>query len=50
MPSIHVKSLPFEAAFEAGTIVEGLSKDFAKGTGRQAHPGMVFDEGEIVRW
>jgi hypothetical protein len=61
MPFIHVKSLPFEAAFEAGTIVEGWSGDFAKGTGTalkdvtatwefQAHSGMVFDEGEIVRW
>jgi hypothetical protein len=61
MPFIHVKSLPFEAAFEAGTIVEGSSEDSAKGTGTalkdvtatwefQAHSGMVFDEGEIVRW
>lgn len=33
MPFIHVKSLPFEQTTEMSTLVQGLTKDFAKGTG-----------------
>lgn len=33
MPFIHVKSLPFEQAIEMPALVQGLTKDFAKGTG-----------------
>jgi hypothetical protein len=62
MPFIHVKSLPFEKAFDASAVVEGLTNDFANGTTwkfllknifinhRQAHAAMVFDTGAVVRW
>ncbi|MDH4087728.1 MAG: hypothetical protein OEV04_11910 [Nitrospira sp.] len=33
MPFIHVKSLPFEPPLGVRAVVEGLTKDFAKGTG-----------------
>ena len=33
MPFIHVRSLPFEEAFDAPHVLEGLAEDFAKGTG-----------------
>mgnify|MGYP000197401164 CR=1 FL=1 len=33
MPFIHVKSLPFEQTIEMSTLVQGLTKDFAKDTG-----------------
>lgn len=33
MPFIHVKSLPFEQTVTVSNLVEGLTKDFAKGTG-----------------
>lgn len=33
MPFIHVKSLPFAVPFDVGAVLEGMSRDFAKGTG-----------------
>lgn len=33
MPFILIKSLPFEKPFDVSAVIEGLSKDFAKGTG-----------------
>jgi phenylpyruvate tautomerase PptA (4-oxalocrotonate tautomerase family) len=33
MPFIHVKSLPFDRTFNVASVLEGLTKDFAKGTG-----------------
>jgi phenylpyruvate tautomerase PptA (4-oxalocrotonate tautomerase family) len=33
MPFIHIKSLPFDRSFNVTSVLEGLSKDFAKGTG-----------------
>ncbi|MGH8652536.1 MAG: hypothetical protein ACREYE_10350 [Gammaproteobacteria bacterium] len=33
MPFIHVKSLAFEPALKVHAIVEGITKDFTKGTG-----------------
>jgi phenylpyruvate tautomerase PptA (4-oxalocrotonate tautomerase family) len=33
MPFIHVKSLPFEPPGGVRTLVEGITKDFANGTG-----------------
>ena len=33
MPFIHVKSLPFEEPFSVSTVVEGITKDFARDTG-----------------
>ncbi len=33
MPFIHVKSLPFDKPFDVGVALEGLTKDFAEGTG-----------------
>lgn len=33
MPFIHVKSLPFEQAIEMPALVQGLTEDFAEGTG-----------------
>ena len=44
MPFIHVKSLPFKPALKMDSVLEGFTKNFAKGT------GMVVDAGEIVRW
>lgn len=32
MPFIHIKSLPFEKSFKVTSVLEGLTKDFAKGT------------------
>ena len=32
MPFIHVKSLAFDRAFDVGSVLEGLTKDFAAGT------------------
>lgn len=31
MPFIHVKSLPFDRAFNVASVLEGLTKDFARG-------------------
>lgn len=31
MPFIHVKSLPFDRTFNVASVLEGLTKDFAKG-------------------
>jgi phenylpyruvate tautomerase PptA (4-oxalocrotonate tautomerase family) len=33
MPFIHVRSLPFKPALEVNAVVEGVTKDFARGTG-----------------
>lgn len=33
MPFIHIKSLPFDKPFNVRAVIEGLTKDFAKGTG-----------------
>ncbi len=33
MPFIHVRSLPLDKSFEVAAVLEGLTKDFAKGTG-----------------
>jgi phenylpyruvate tautomerase PptA (4-oxalocrotonate tautomerase family) len=33
MPFIHIRSLPFDKSFDMATVLEGLTKDFAKGTG-----------------
>jgi hypothetical protein len=33
MPFIHIKSLPFKEPFDVGVVLEGLTKDFARGTG-----------------
>jgi hypothetical protein len=33
MPFIHVKSLPFDTSFDVDTVLEGVTKDFAKATG-----------------
>jgi hypothetical protein len=33
MPFIHVKSLPFDPPLNMNTVVEGITKDFASGTG-----------------
>jgi hypothetical protein len=33
MPFIHIKSLPFDRALNVTSVLEGLAKDFAKGTG-----------------
>lgn len=33
MPFIHVKSLPFDEPRDMRTVVEGLTRDFAKSTG-----------------
>lgn len=33
MPFIHVRSLPFETPVAMDALVEGLSRDFAQGTG-----------------
>jgi hypothetical protein len=33
MPFIHIKSLPFDKSFDVGPVIEGLTKDFADGTG-----------------
>jgi len=33
MPFIHVKSLPIDPPMKISALVEGLTKDFAKGTG-----------------
>ena len=33
MPFIHIKSLPFSRSFDMTSVVEGLTKDFAKETG-----------------
>jgi phenylpyruvate tautomerase PptA (4-oxalocrotonate tautomerase family) len=33
MPFIHVKSLPFDPPLKVSAVIEGLTKDFAKGTG-----------------
>ncbi len=33
MPFIHVRSLPFEEPFSVSTVVESITKDFAKATG-----------------
>lgn len=33
MPFIHVKSLPFATPLDMRAIVEGMTKDFSKGTG-----------------
>lgn len=33
MPFIHIKSLSFDPPLKVGAVIEGLTKDFAKGTG-----------------
>lgn len=33
MPFIHVKSLPFDPPLKMSTVVEGLTRDFARGPG-----------------
>ncbi len=33
MPFIHIKSLPFVPSFNVASVLEGLTKDFAKGIG-----------------
>jgi len=33
MPIIHVRSLPFRESLSVSTIVEGITRDFAKATG-----------------
>lgn len=33
MPFVHIKSLPFEEVFDADSVLEGITKDFAKATG-----------------
>ena len=32
MPFIHIKSLPFARTFSVASVLEGLTKDFSKGT------------------
>jgi hypothetical protein len=32
MPFIHVKSLPFDRAFDVSSVLAGLTEDFAQGT------------------
>jgi hypothetical protein len=32
MPFIHIKSLPFDRPLNVSSVLEGLTKDFAKGT------------------
>lgn len=33
MPFIHIKSLPFDPPLKVSAVIEGLTKDFAQGTG-----------------
>mgnify|MGYP001826102824 CR=1 FL=1 len=33
MPFIHVKSLPFETPLDIPSVVEGITKDFARDSG-----------------
>ncbi|HXH02232.1 MAG TPA: hypothetical protein VNN09_02820 [Candidatus Competibacteraceae bacterium] len=33
MPFIHIKSLPFETAFDVAAVVEGITHDFSAATG-----------------
>jgi phenylpyruvate tautomerase PptA (4-oxalocrotonate tautomerase family) len=33
MPFIHIKSLPLDSAVKVSAVVEGITKDFARGTG-----------------
>lgn len=33
MPFVHVRSLPFESPLSMSSVVEGITRDFANGTG-----------------